>query len=664
MRSDTVEESEKAMARIDALYQRSEQLLNVLDKEGFVETYLEALDHQASALASASASVSVDGHFGLLCNSDVVVRVLMCLNGKDLYSALAVNRSWYKLARSGWIWQRIYNSKYRSNNKHIEVASGLGCSPTAYNTAPDSTSWLQHDWYRLCQQKAIKQEGDNKVITADARCCSKSRRVGPVKKRIIAPPAATEDSIYLGDVGDSTSWTWENDVKEYWPLAMDIGSYSSHMGHIRQDQGQGEGERGGQAAIPSIRTVVARRSYRHCHSIQIGMGQKDSYVGDEAIQMDGQFNITIEYPFVRGLPKNWDNYEKVLHHVFYNVLREAPEEHILVLTYSPMLSISDLEKLVQIAFETFSVPMLCLASRPLAAMHTAINTGDRKSSGVILHSGGDMTYCVPFYEGTLITDATKTLSLGGEDVRQMLEQSLLARCKAFESLGSKQRRLLTQSIVEQHAYVAKNYNNETAIVQRMEKCNWTVPNYREIDCLKVLPVELSDKIGRIVQAHDIRRTVKLESGTEIELTDARFACAEILFQPTLFKPNLSCRRNVDPSMCNLGVHELVHQAIAECNIEQQSALYNNIVLSGGNTLLPGFASRLETELRSLVEPARSSSAIRISALPGRDKLVWHGLRELAHNSEWMRQHGILKEQYDELGPTVASSVYHLNTLKC
>ena len=73
----------------------------------------------------------------------------------------------------------------------------------------------------------------------------------------------------------------------------------------------------------------------------------------------------------------------------------------------------------------------------------------------------------------------------------------------------------------------------------------------------------------------------------IKLGGERFEAPEILFQPHL----ANCE--------GVGIAELLFNTIQQADMDIRQDFYKHIVLSGGTTMYPGFASRLEREITQL-----------------------------------------------------------------
>eukprot|EP00116_Pleurobrachia_bachei_P015181 sb/3475443/ len=69
------------------------------------------------------------------------------------------------------------------------------------------------------------------------------------------------------------------------------------------------------------------------------------------------------------------------------------------------------------------------------------------------------------------------------------------------------------------------------------------------------------------------------------------------------------------------VHQAVFNSLMECNIDIRTGLMDNICLSGGSTMFPGMADRIQKEIAALAPPYYK---IRIIAPPERKYSVWIG----------------------------------------
>ena len=91
---------------------------------------------------------------------------------------------------------------------------------------------------------------------------------------------------------------------------------------------------------------------------------------------------------------------------------------------------------------------------------------------------------------------------------------------------------------------------------------------------------------------------KLPDESIITVHNERFECTE-----PLFYPNLIGITDID------GIHTLIDDSITQSHKDMKSMLYKNIVLTGGNTLFPGFQKRLNMELEKINNNSNSHNDI-------------------------------------------------------
>jgi len=97
-----------------------------------------------------------------------------------------------------------------------------------------------------------------------------------------------------------------------------------------------------------------------------------------------------------------------------------------------------------------------------------------------------------------------------------------------------------------------------------------------------------------------------------------------------------------------GLHDNIYSSIMKCDIDIRKDLYANNVMSGGSTMFPGIADRMQKEITAL---APSTMKIKIIAPPERKYSVWIGGSILASLSTFQSM-WISKQEYDESGPSI------------
>ena len=77
-----------------------------------------------------------------------------------------------------------------------------------------------------------------------------------------------------------------------------------------------------------------------------GVDKRDFYVGDHAQSYRGV--LSLKYPIDHGIVTDWDDMEKIWHHLLYHQLHVAPEEYQILCTEPPLNPKANREKMTQV----------------------------------------------------------------------------------------------------------------------------------------------------------------------------------------------------------------------------------------------------------------------------------------------------------------------------
>ena len=322
----------------------------------------------------------------------------------------------------------------------------------------------------------------------------------------------------------------------------------------------------------------------------------------------GMYDPMCEYirtPIKDGVIVNWDDLEVLWDYIYVNLLVTNPAERNLLVLDDLWSPDEQKTQMAEQIFERYSVPGVAVAPPQVAAL---VATG--RMTGLVVDSGAYQTSIVPIQCCNPLMRHAARMCLGGNSVTDFFALLLSTRgllnslYMAYNSV-----RLMKEDLafVPEVSAFAEDRNLDESYTQL-----WRGP-----------------------------------FGHSLSIGRERYRCAEVVFDPT----TLGIGHEDE-----LGLTNRLLEVVQSCPAFMHKVLFRNVVLAGGNTMLPGFRTRLYNEITERLITGMTPEQIMfdplllgILMLPASSFTAWRGGCKLCTTASGIPR-WTTREDYFEYGP--------------
>ncbi|XP_053174758.1 actin-related protein 6 [Scomber japonicus] len=352
---------------------------------------------------------------------------------------------------------------------------------------------------------------------------------------------------------------------------------------------------------------------------------------DEIKDPSGLFYIL---PFQKGYLVNWDVQRKVWDHLFgkkcSRLVDFADTSIIITEPYFNFTSIQ--ESMNEILFEEYQFQSALRTNAGSLSAHHYFHMKPSELCCLVVDSGFSFSHIAPYCRRRAMKEGIRRINVGGKLLTNHLKEII-----SYRQLHVMDETHVINQVKEDVCYVSQQFYKDMEIAQMKGEENTVMKDY-------VLPDFSTIKKGFCKPQEEMVYSGKYKTGEQIlRLANERFAVPEMLFHPS------------DIGIQEKGLPEAIVHFRGSLPEEMQPHFYQNIVLTGGNTLFPGFRQRLESDLRALV-PAHLPVSVLLPDSP--ITFPWEGGKLLSNHPDYDEML-VTREDYEENGHFICEDKFDI-----
>ncbi|XP_060072850.1 actin-related protein 6-like isoform X1 [Ylistrum balloti] len=346
------------------------------------------------------------------------------------------------------------------------------------------------------------------------------------------------------------------------------------------------------------------------------------FIGDQIEECKDLSGLYYLLAFQKGYLVNWDIERQVWDYMFGKDFLKADFNETSIIVTDPYFNFASIQEAMnEILYEEYQFKSVfhCNPSY-LTQYKYQKERPEKEFCTMVVDTGYSFTHLVPYFKGKKIENSVRRVNVGGKVLTNHLKEII-----SYRQLMVMDETYVINQLKEDVCYVSQQFTKDMEIARLKGPANtiardYVLPDYTHIKRGYVRPQEES--------------TGKAKDGEQIiRMSNERFAVPELLFHPS------------DVGIQEMGIAEGLVHAISAMPEDIQPHMFNNIILTGGNCLLPGFHQRMMTDVRSM---APDEYDLSITNPTNPVTYSWSGGAMLAQDPNFSKL-CVTREDYEENG---------------